>query len=252
MFMELAGKVVLITGGTSGIGLSTAIHLLRKGAKVIVSSRNPRPDALASLEKEAFKGKSQFHFLQADVSSKENCKSLVQEGLSKFGHIDVLIHAAGAGVPGDLFTVTEAAWAAAFDTHVHAVFHLCRAIAPGMRERGEGAVILISSVAGLRGVPGIIAYGTVKGVLPQFARMLARDLAESNIRVNCVSPGVIRTPFHDKMTLAQKANNIENRIPLHREGTPTDVADAIVMLCENEFITGENIVVDGGMTMRIV
>jgi NAD(P)-dependent dehydrogenase (short-subunit alcohol dehydrogenase family) len=250
--MKLKGKTALITGGTSGIGLSTARDLLRKGVRVIVSGRAPRPDTVASLEVDASSANTEILFLQADVSRKEDCKRLVREGLDRLGSIDILVHSAGAGVPGDVLTVSEEAWEDAFNTHVHAIFHLCRAAAPSMQERGEGAIVLISSVAGLRGVAGIIAYGTVKGILPQFARMLARDFAESNIRVNCVSPGVIRTPFHDGMTPAQKENNIRNRIPLHREGTPEDVAKVIVMLCENEFITGENVVVDGGMTMRMV
>ena len=85
-----------------------------------------------------------------------------------------------------------------------------------------------------------------------FARVLARELAEQRIRVNCVSPGVIRTPFHESVSPQQAMNNIENRIPLHREGTPEDVAELIISLVKNDFIPGENMVIDGGMTMRIV
>jgi NAD(P)-dependent dehydrogenase (short-subunit alcohol dehydrogenase family) len=92
----------------------------------------------------------------------------------------------------------------------------------------------------------------VKGALPQFARNLARELADQRIRVNCVSPGVIRTPFQDFLTAEQVANNINNRIPLHQEGSPADVARLIISLIENDFITGENVVIDGGMTMRMV
>jgi len=99
---------------------------------------------------------------------------------------------------------------------------------------------------------GAIAYGVAKGALPQFARSLARELADDNIRVNAVAPGIIRTPFQDFLTPAQVKNNIENRIPLHREGKPEDVAEVIAMLVTNDFITGETIAVDGGMTMRIV
>jgi NAD(P)-dependent dehydrogenase (short-subunit alcohol dehydrogenase family) len=120
-----------------------------------------------------------------------------------------------------------------------------------MKERGAGAIVLVSSAAGLRGCLGALAYGVVKGALPQFARALARELADDNIRVNCVSPGIIRTPFQDFLTPEQVKNNIENRIPLHREGRPEDVARMIAELVVNEFITGENVVIDGGMTMRI-
>jgi NAD(P)-dependent dehydrogenase (short-subunit alcohol dehydrogenase family) len=101
-------------------------------------------------------------------------------------------------------------------------------------------------------VPGRICLWCREGALPQFARVLGRELAEQRIRVNGVSPGVIRTPFHDALPPEQAKNNVENRIPLHIEGKPEDVAALITMLVENDFITGENMVIDGGMTMRIV
>ena len=140
----------------------------------------------------------------------------------------------------------------AFAVHVHAVFHLAKAAAPHMAKQGEGAIILLGSAAGLRGCLGALAYGVVKGALPQFARSLARELADQNIRVNCVSPGVIRTPFQAHLTPEQVSENIDKRIPLHREGQPEEVARVIESLIENDFITGENIVIDGGMTMRVV
>jgi 3-oxoacyl-[acyl-carrier protein] reductase len=121
-----------------------------------------------------------------------------------------------------------------------------------MKRKREGSIVLISSAAGRRGCLGAIAYGVVKGALPQLARSLARELAEDNIRVNTVSPGIIRTSFQDYLSPEQVKNNIENRIPLHREGRPEDVAEVIAMLVTNDFITGETIAIDGGMTMRIV
>src|SRR5271157_3375836 len=105
--------------------------------------------------------------------------------------------------------------------------------------------------AGRSGCAGAIAYGVAKGAIPQFARSLARELAEYNIRVNAVSPGVIRTLFQDYLTPEQVLDNAENRIPLRRDGKSEDVAAAIVMLVENDFIAGETVTIDGGMTMRI-
>jgi NAD(P)-dependent dehydrogenase (short-subunit alcohol dehydrogenase family) len=110
---------------------------------------------------------------------------------------------------------------------------------------------MISSSAGVRGVPGAIAYATAKGALPQLARSLARDLADDNIRVNVVAPGVIRTRFHQDMTAERKEHNLKYRIPLHREGTAEQVADAAVFLITNDYITGETVVIDGGLTSRI-
>jgi NAD(P)-dependent dehydrogenase (short-subunit alcohol dehydrogenase family) len=166
--------------------------------------------------------------------------------------VDIVVHAAGMAVPGGLFDITEELWRRAFDVHVHALFALARSAAPHMMRRGAGAIILIGSAAGHRGCLNSLAYGVVKGALPQFARMLARELAPSNIRVNCVSPGIIRTPFQSFLTPEQVKNNIDNRIPLHREGKAEDVARIILELAGNDFITGEDVVIDGGMTMRIV
>jgi NAD(P)-dependent dehydrogenase (short-subunit alcohol dehydrogenase family) len=120
-----------------------------------------------------------------------------------------------------------------------------------MRKGSEGAIILVSSVAGIRGCPNAIAYGTAKAAVLHFTRMLARDEADHNIRVNCVAPGIIRTRFHDSMTAEAKAHNLAVRIPLHREGTAEEVAEAVRTLITNDFITGEVLVVDGGASMQV-
>lgn len=138
----------------------------------------------------------------------------------------------------------------AFSIHVHPVFHLFRAAHPYLAREG-GAVLLVSSVAGLRGCPSTVAYQTVKGALLPLARALAFDHAHENIRVNVIAPGIIRTRFHEAMTDAAKAHNLEKGIPLRREGTINDVATASLELLCNPFITGEVLTVDGGMSMRI-
>lgn len=250
--MNLAGKACLVTGGTSGIGAATAMAFAMRGARVAVAARNCKAatfDPLAKLSKA--KG-TEAIFVQSNAGKSAECRHAVSETVAAFGSIDVIVHAAGGPVPGGLFEVTEERWREAFDVHVHAVLELTRAAAGSMMQKKEGAIILIGSAAGHRGCLGAIAYGVVKGALPQFARALARELAEHNIRVNCVSPGIIRTPFQDSLTPEQVKNNIQNRIPLRREGTAEDVARAIVELAENDFITGQDLVIDGGMTMRIV
>lgn len=145
----------------------------------------------------------------------------------------------------------QESWTDAFDVHFHSAFHLFRAAHPALAVRG-GAVIFLSSAAALRGCRGNTAYQVVKAALIQMARALARDHAAEGIRVNCVAPGIIRTPFQDGMTEAAKVNNLANRIPLKREGKPEDVAEIIVQLIGNEFVTGETVVIDGGMSMRMV
>lgn len=249
--MDLQGKVCLITGGNSGIGASTTYRLAQKCAQVIAVSRRGADFQPQCFSNAALEGHP-VRILKADVADPEACRNCVEQVANEYGRLDVLLHAAGGPAPGGLFTVTDESWAHAFAVHVHAVFHLSRAAAPHMAKHGGGAIVLLGSAAGLRGCLGALAYGVAKGALPQFARSLARELAEQNIRVNCVSPGVVRTPFQDHLTPAEIANNIENRIPLHREGKPEEVAQLIESVIENDFVTGENFVIDGGMTMRIV
>ncbi|MFN5422711.1 MAG: SDR family NAD(P)-dependent oxidoreductase [bacterium] len=246
---QLAGKVALITGGTHGIGAAIAKKLAASGVNISLVARNAKE---SSLDKEIQALGVKCITISADLSKEEDCIVAVRDTISMLGDIDIMIHSAGAAAPGGLLTGARDVWYKAFDTHVHAAFHLCAAVVPSMKKKNGGAILLISSAAGLRGVKNALAYATVKGAIPQFTRALALELSDFNIRVNCISPGIIRTRFQDFLTPEQVKNNIDNRIPLHREGTPEDVAEAAHMLITNQFITGENISIDGGMTMRIV
>jgi NAD(P)-dependent dehydrogenase (short-subunit alcohol dehydrogenase family) len=246
--MELKNKVALITGGTHGIGAETALKLAAEGVKLSLVARNV--DNVVKTQIESIGGTCIV--INADLTNPEECARVIEETIRQLGSVDILVHAAGSAAPGGLLTGAKEIWYKAFDIHIHAAFHLCMAAVPYMKKKKEGAVIFISSAAGVRGVRNALAYATVKGALPQFTRALAFELGDDNIRVNCVSPGVIRTRFQDYLTQEQVKNNIDNRIPLHREGTPEDVAEVISMLVKNDFITGENVVIDGGMTMRIV
>jgi len=248
--MKLDGKVSLITGGAGGIGAATALELARLGSHIMIVDWRIDGRVKEVKDKINCLGRSCI-VLKADVSVPADATRSVVETAAQMGTVDVLVHAAGGSVRGSLFEVTPEKWCGAFDIHVHAIFHLCRAAVPFMKKKKEGAIVLISSAAGSRGCIGAIAYGVAKGAVPQFARSLARELADDNIRVNAVAPGIIRTPFQDYLTPEQVRNNIENRIPLHREGKPEDVAELIALLVTDDFITGETIAVDGGMAMRI-
>jgi NAD(P)-dependent dehydrogenase (short-subunit alcohol dehydrogenase family) len=248
--MQLHGKAALITGGTRGIGAATAIAFAKEGADVAITSRHLDEEARRTMrEIEALGHKCKI--ITGDCGVAADCTRMAEETAREFGRIDVLVHSAGGAVPGGLLEVTPEAWNAAFEVHVHAVFHLSRAAVPHIRKHKEGAIILISSTAGKLGVMGALAYQAVKGALPHLTRALARELANDNIRVNCVAPGVIRTKFHEHMSAEQKKLNLEQRIPLHREGTPDQVAEVIVMLARNDYITGDTVTVDGGLTSRI-
>ena len=248
--MNLQNKIALVTGGTKGIGAAAAIALARDGADIAISARHHDADCRATCEAVRALGR-RCEFLPADFGKPADAAQVVADTVRRLGGIDVLVHSAGGPVNGGLFEITPEQWQAAFDVHVHAIFHLCRAAIPHMKPKREGAIILISSTAGIRGVITNIAYQVAKGALPQFTRALAREFANDNIRVNCVAPGVVRTAFHATMSEAQRALNLEQRIPLHREGTPEQVASLIVELVKNDYLTGETFTVDGGLTMRI-
>lgn len=248
--MNLKEKVALVTGGTRGIGAATAIAFANAGANVAIAGRHADADATATKQEIEARGR-RCEIIVADCSKPADATRCIEEAAKKLGSLDVLVHSAGGPVNGKLFDISESDWYGAFDIHIHAIFHLCRAAIPLMKPRKEGAIVLVSSTAGLRAVHTNIAYQVVKGALPHFTRALAREFADDNIRVNCVAPGVIRTRFHATMTEQQKKLNLEQRIPLHREGTPAQVASVITELATNDYITGETFTIDGGLTMRI-
>jgi NAD(P)-dependent dehydrogenase (short-subunit alcohol dehydrogenase family) len=248
--MDLKNKVCLVTGGTKGIGAAAAIALAEQGARVSIVAR--------TLDDEGKKTRSRLEALghkscliSADVAKPADVSRMVDETVKALGPVDVLVHAAGGPVNGGLFDLTAEQWHSAFDVHIHPIFHLARAVIPAMKEKKEGVLLLVSSTAGIRGVRTNVAYQTVKGAIPQLVRALAFEFAEWNIRVNGVAPGIIRTAFHAKMPPEVKEHNLKNRIPLHREGTPEQVATVCRELITNDYITGETYTIDGGLTMRI-
>ena len=248
--MKLRQQIGLVTGGTKGIGAATAISLAREGADIAIVGRQLDANAEETRRHIEALGRRCL-LICADIAVSGEATRCVEETTRGLGSVDVLVHSAGGPVNGGLFELTAELWHSAFDVHVHAIFHLCRAAIPAMKQKKRGAIILISSAAGIRGIKTNVAYQAVKGTLPQLTRALAYEFADDNIRVNCVAPGVIRTAFHATMPAGVKQNNLENRIPLHREGTPEQVASLIRELVTNDFITGETVSVDGGMTMRI-
>jgi NAD(P)-dependent dehydrogenase (short-subunit alcohol dehydrogenase family) len=248
--MELKGKVALVTGASKGIGAATARLLAAHGAAVGVNY-NTSPAAAEQVVAQIRAAGGKAIAIQADVSDKAQVDRMVERLVAEFGRLDVLVNNAGGPAHGTIEKVTEETWRRAIAIHLDGPFYCTRAALPHMKKQKEGAIVNISSVAGIRGCPGTVAYQTVKCAVLAFTRACARDLADSNIRVNCVSPGIVRTDFHAAMTEEQKKFNLANRIPLHREGRPDQVAEAILFLVRNDLMTGESIVIDAGLTMRI-
>lgn len=245
---DLSGKTALVTGAAQGIGYAIAEELGRYGAAVIVSDRDEAGCQAASraFEQQGIRSWA----IPCDVASAEATTTLVQAALAAAGQVDILVCNAGvANRLGPLAAMSEAEWDTVFDVNLRSVWRLANALIPGMAEREDGAVIFVSSIAGLRGNKGLGLYGISKAGTAQLARNLAVEWGPHNVRVNSISPGVIQTSFAKPLTDSPAV--IERRLsltPLRRIGQPAEVAGVAVWLASKAggFVTGQNIVVDGG------
>ena len=161
--MEIKNKLALITGGTHGIGAQTALQLAAEGVKLSIVARNA--DA-TEIEKKIKAMGGECIVIAADLAKPEECTRVVNETIQRMGDIDILVHSAGSAAPGSLLNVSEEVWYNAFNIHIHAAFHLCRAAVPSMKKKKGGVIIFISSAAGVRGVKNALSYAVVKGALP--------------------------------------------------------------------------------------
>lgn len=245
---DLSGKTVLITGASGGLGRAIAETMSAQGATIIVSDLNA--DQCNSVVNDLSLQGGTAHSRPCDLSNHHALNSLIESLLHDFSSIDVLICNAGVqGPAGSLQNIDELAWQQVMDINLKSAMQLSNALAPRMAEQGGGSIILMSSIAGLRGNKSIGLYGMSKAALAQLARNLAVEWGPSGIRVNSISPGLIRTPFAEE--LIANTEFMQRRLgvtPLRRVGEPEEIAGVAVMLASRAggFITGQNLVVDGG------
>ena len=239
-FASLAGKTALVTGGSRGIGRAIALELGRAGASVVVGYRSGKDEA------EAVAAEIGGRAVQADVSDPAAAKALVEEA----GDLDVLVNNAGLTRDGVLARMSDDDWREVIDTNLASVFYTCRAATRGMMKRRAGSIVNISSIVGVHGNWGQTNYGASKAGIIGFTKSLARELGSRNVRANVVAPGYVKTQLTDVLPEEATAAMLENT-PLGRLGEPADVAGAVRFLCSDEasFITGEVLLVDGGMGM---
>jgi len=249
---DLTGKVAIITGSSRGIGKAVAERMAQHGAKVVISSRKAGPCEEVAGAINAEHGEGTAIAVPANISSKEDLQRLVDETRAAFGKVDILVcNAASNPYFGPMAGISDDQFRKILDNNVIANNWLISMVTPEMEARKDGAIIIVSSIGGLRGNVVIGAYNISKAADFQLARNLAHELGPHNIRVNCIAPGLIKTDF--ARALWENPDTLEistRRSSLRRIGEPEEIAGAAVFLASRAggFTTGQTIVIDGGNT----
>jgi NAD(P)-dependent dehydrogenase (short-subunit alcohol dehydrogenase family) len=247
---QFTGKVVFITGATSGIGRACALKFATAGASVACVGRNE--SALQKITKDIQGLGGETLALQADLSIDDEANDTVSRTVKRFGGIDVLVNAAGHISSGTIENTTLEAWDDMLNVNVRAVFNLMQKALPSIIER-RGNIVNVSSVTGLRAFPGVLAYCVSKAALDQLTRCAALELASKNVRVNAVNPGVVVTEIHKRGGMNEEAyaaflEHSKQTHPLGRVGRPEEIATLVLFLASEEasWVTGATYSIDGG------
>ena len=250
--MRFSGRIAIVTGGAGGVGRALVRKLTGEGAAVMVADVSV--DGCRSLVKEiASAGGGEVTFVAGDVRDKTYCERVVEETVERLGGVDILFNNAGIIPRGPILETSVDMWHAAMGVNLTAMFYLCRAAIPYMKERGGGAIVNTSSVWGVYPGPGHIAYCTSKGAVASFTKSLGRDHAPDGIRVNAVCPHEINTPmlrsgFERRGLDPQKGvEDLNKTVPLGHIAEPEEIADVMVFLASDEarYIAGETVEVTG-------
>ena len=254
---QVAGKVAVVTGGASGIGEACADTLAREGASVLITDID---DALGKgVVERITKAGGKAHYLRHDVRDEGAWPGVIAEAEKRYGRLDFMVANAGIGIMSPIATMTLADWQRQQAINLDGVFLSIKHSIPAMKRVGGGSIVLMSSVAGLRGAPGLAAYSATKGGVRLLAKSVALEHAADNIRCNSVHPGIIATPIWEKIPTGAEGNRrnapIDPReraaasVPLPRVGEAQDIANGVLFLCSDasNYITGQELVIDGGM-----
>ena len=245
---RLNGEVAVITGAASGIGKSIASMFAAESAHVVLFDINKAEGSALEAKIQAAGGKALF--IHGDVTSDADVAALNTRVLQECGHIDILVNNAGKPCVGSAIDLSPEAWQSSMDVNLTATYRCCHFLGISLTKRGNGAIINMASVQGISGHPVAAGYAAAKGGVISLTRQLARDMSPMGVRVNCISPGIIITPIFNTMGI--DLNYCVQATPSGYLGIPEDIAMASTFLASNEaaFITGTNIVIDGGMSIK--
>ena len=252
---DLTGKVAIVTGSSRGIGLAIAAAMAEHGAKVVISSRKQDACQEVAHAINAQHGDNRAIAVAANISSKEDLQHLVDESRNAFGRIDVLVcNAASNPYYGPMAGISDEQFRKILDNNVIANHWLISMVAPEMLERGEGSIIIVSSIGGLTSSTMIGAYNISKAADFQLARNLAAEFGPRGVRVNCIAPGLVKTDFARALwENPDTLKAVTRSTPLRRIGEPHEIAGAAVYLASpaSTFMTGQAMIVDGGSTIGV-
>lgn len=249
--IDLTGKVLLITGGSRGIGAATALLFARAGADVAITYRGSDSKA-KEVQNEIGKLGKKCQTYKGDISKKDIVKTIVRDVQKEFGRIDVLVNNAGIWTYGEIDTMKEDVWDQTVDVNLKGTFLFCHYIVPIMKKQGGGSIINISSTAGQRGEAFHSHYAATKGGIISFTKSLSTELGRFNIRVNCVAPGWVDTDMSaDTLQKQPLREDVLKSIPLGKIPTAEDIAGPILFLASrlSDHITGEILNVNGGSVL---
>jgi 3-oxoacyl-[acyl-carrier protein] reductase len=252
-YPELAGKVALVTGASSGIGAATARLLAAQGVRVAVGFHQNKNGAIEVLESIAAAGGTAVAAV-GDFRKVNEIRAVVKQVIHEFGPIDILVNNAGSLVKRlPIREVSEEMWDDIIALNLKSAVFASQAVTPSMIERHTGAIVNVVSIAGHNGGgPGAGTYATAKAGLTSFTKSLAKEMAPHGVRVNAISPGVIDTPFHEVFSTPEMIAGFVKTIPLGRVGKSEECASVIAFLASDaaSYIVGETIEINGGQLMR--
>ncbi|MDR0199801.1 MAG: 3-oxoacyl-[acyl-carrier-protein] reductase [Streptococcaceae bacterium] len=246
--MEIQNKNVFVTGSTRGIGAAIALAFVKAGANVVINGRSAEaPASFSALQ--VIARKSKVAYVGGDISSNADAKRMVADATEVLGApIDVLVNNAGITRDGMALRMSDDDFNAVLQTNLTGAFNMIQSVLKPMTKAREGAIINIASVSGLIGNPGQANYSAAKAGLIGLTKSIAHEYASRNIRVNAVAPGFIETDMTADLSEKIK-ETVNGQIPLGRFGKPDEVASVVLFLAQQEYLTGQTIAIDGGLTM---